>query len=126
VAANSIKDSSIKKWRKLLLVHKFLNTFLKAKMQRGIDQYSHLEEAFQKIKASTGVVDANVIVSKFIGREQTYAHLLISISDYEKKIEGLKTENVDLTSAYKTLRQEYIDMDKEFNVESSKSKEDTE
>lgn len=38
-------------------------------MQRGIDQYSHLEEAFQKIKASTGVVDANVIVSKFIGRE---------------------------------------------------------
>lgn len=76
-----------------MLVHKFLYCFLKHKMQRGIAQYENLETAFQKIKASTGISDANEIVHKFLGREQTYAHLLISISDFEKKISQLKTDN---------------------------------
>ncbi|KAM3147750.1 hypothetical protein pb186bvf_000078 [Paramecium bursaria] len=124
VAANDIKDSSLKKWRKLLLVHKFLNHFLKNKMQRGIKQFQHLEIAFQKIKASTGVTDANEIVQKFLGRESTYAHLLISISDYEKKIELFKSENAELQQTYNRLRQEYVDMDKELFVESYKQKED--
>ncbi|CAD8080787.1 unnamed protein product [Paramecium sonneborni] len=122
VAANDIRDGALKKWRKLLLVHKFLNSFLKSKMQRGIAQYQNLEIAFQKIKASTGISDANEIVQKFIGREQTYAHLLISISDYEKKINILKQENQELKNNFNHLKQEYSDLDKEFLVENHKQR----
>ncbi|CAD8137786.1 unnamed protein product [Paramecium pentaurelia] len=124
VAAKDIKDSALKKWRKLLLVHKFLNSFLKNKMQRGIAQYQDLEMTFQKIKASTGITDANDIVQKFLGREQTYAHLLISISDYEKKINALKNENQELLTQFSSLKQQYTDMDKEFQVETYRQKED--
>ncbi|CAD8151373.1 unnamed protein product [Paramecium octaurelia] len=122
VAANDIRDGALKKWRKLLLVHKFLNSFLKSKMQMGINQYQNLEIAYQKIKASTGISDANEIVQKFIGREQTYAHLLISISDYEKKINNLKQENLDLKNNFNQLKQDYSDMDKEFLVENNKQR----
>jgi hypothetical protein len=52
-----------------MLVHKFLNQFLKLKMQREIKKFKGAEQAFQKIKASTGVNDANEIVRKFLGRE---------------------------------------------------------
>lgn len=38
-------------------------------MQREIQRFSGVEQAFQKIKASTGVNDANEIVKKFLGRE---------------------------------------------------------
>ena len=41
------------------------------------------------------------IVKKFLTRESTYSHLLISIAEYEKKIENFKTENDDLRSKLK-------------------------
>jgi hypothetical protein len=46
VAANDIRDSNLKKWRKLLLVHKFLNQFLRLKMQREIKKFSSVEQGF--------------------------------------------------------------------------------
>lgn len=51
------------------MVHKFLNQFLKLKMQREIKKFQGAEQAFQKIKAATGINDANEIVRKFLGRE---------------------------------------------------------
>jgi len=36
------------------------------------------------------------IVNKFLSREETYGQLLISIAEYEKRIEKLKKENEDL------------------------------
>mmetsp|Transcript_13927 Transcript_13927/g.11901 ORF Transcript_13927/g.11901 Transcript_13927/m.11901 type:complete len:168 (-) Transcript_13927:934-1437(-) len=68
-AAAEIRDSNEKKWRELLLVHKFLNYFLKRKMEREMKQYESVEQAFQKIKASTGLTDAKEIVNKFVNRE---------------------------------------------------------
>lgn len=46
IAANDIRDSNLKKWRKLLLVHQFLNTFLKRKMEREMTKYRGVEQAF--------------------------------------------------------------------------------
>jgi len=43
------------------------------------------------------VGDAQEIVNKFLSREETYGQLLISIAEYEKKIERLKKENEDLS-----------------------------
>ena len=44
-----------------------------------------------------GVGDAQEIVNKFLSREETYGQLLISIAEYEKRIERLKKENEDLS-----------------------------
>lgn len=46
VAANDIRDLNLKKWRKLLLVQTFLNTFLKRKMDAEMKKYSDVESSF--------------------------------------------------------------------------------
>ena len=56
-------------------------------MEREIKNYTGVEKAYQKIKASTGIASAHEIVKKFLARESTYSHLLISIADYEKKLD---------------------------------------
>ncbi len=40
------KDANEKKWRKLLLTHKFVNCMLKAKMEREMKKFSIVESAF--------------------------------------------------------------------------------
>ena len=52
-----------------------------------------VEDAFQKIKASTGFTDVQEIVHKFLTREQTYTQLLMAVSDNERKIDNLRKEN---------------------------------
>lgn len=52
-----------------------------------------IEDAFQKIRASTGLTDVQEIVHKFLTREQTYSQLLMAVSDNERKIDNLRREN---------------------------------
>ena len=91
------------------MVHKFLNQFLKLKMQREIKKFQGAEQAFQKIKAATGINDANEIVRKFLGREQTYSHLLISIAEYEKRIDSLKQQTEELSNRFSKIKDEKIE-----------------
>jgi len=111
-AAAEIRDSNEKKWRELLMVHKFLASFLKKKMDREMKQYEAVERAFQKIKASTGLADAREIVSKFVRREDTYSELLISIAAYEKKIEELKKNNDALLTKVHSLKEKNVPIEK--------------
>jgi len=56
VAENAItqnKDLNEQKWRRLLLVHKFLAFFLKKKMDRELKRFATVEEAYKRIKAAT-------------------------------------------------------------------------
>lgn len=69
-------------------------------------KFQIIEQAFQRIKASTGIGDALEIVNKFLSREETYGQLLISIAEYEKKIERLKKENEDLSHNLDHLKTE--------------------
>lgn len=64
----------------LFHVHKFLNMFLKRKMEREMKKYEIVEKAFHKIKGATGLSDSKEIVKKFIGKEETYNRLLVSIA----------------------------------------------
>jgi hypothetical protein len=111
-AAAEIRDSNERKWRELLMVHKFLASFLKKKMDREMKQYEAVERAFQKIKASTGLADAREIVSKFVRREDTYSELLISIAAYEKKIEELKKNNDILVTKVHLLKERNVPIEK--------------
>jgi len=114
-AAAEIRDSNEKKWRELLMVHRFLASFLKKKMDREMKTYESVERAFQKIKASTGLADAREIVSKFVRREDTYSELLISIASYEKKIEELRKTNDILKSKVHILKEKNVPIEKTRN-----------
>jgi len=50
------------------------------------------------------VHDAGEIVQKFLNRENTYSHLLISISEYEKKIQNLRKKNEELKAEEHSLK----------------------
>ena len=88
-------------------------------------QYESVEQAFQKIKASTGLTDAKEIVNKFVNREQTYSELLISIADYERKIDELKKVNDGLKNKLDGLKDKNVHTDKA-KAEKAEQKQDGE
>jgi len=59
-------------------------------------------------------------VNKFINREQTYSELLISIADYERRIDELKKTNDTLKTKIQSLK------DKNVVVEKGKDKQNVE
>lgn len=87
-------------------------------------QYQEVEKSFQKIKASTGLSDAKEIVNKFINREQTYSELLISIADYERKIDELKKRNDHLKGEIQQLKEKNLPGEKPKN-EKGDAKDET-
>ena len=58
---------------------------------------SAIEDAFQKIRAATGLTDVQDIVHKFLTREQTYSQLLMAVAENERKMDMLKKENEECT-----------------------------
>ena len=92
-AANENKDSNELKMQENYMVQKMWSQFLKKKMEREMKRTYEIEDAFQKIRASTGLTDVQEIVHKFLTREQTYSQLLMAVSDNERKIDNLRREN---------------------------------
>ena len=62
-------------------------------MEKEMKKFHDLEDAFQKIRTSTGNSDVQEMVHKFLTREQTYAQLLTAVSENEQKLEQLRQEN---------------------------------
>lgn len=115
VAENAItqnKDLNEQKWRRLLLVHKFLSFFLKKKMDRELKRFSTVEDAYRRIKASTGISEPEEIVKKYFSREKSYSELLLSISKAEKKLESLKREYQVICEDKKILKEELMRLEK--------------
>ena len=115
VAENAVtqnKDLNEQKWRRLLLVHKFLAFFLKKKMDRELSRFSTVEEAYKRIKSSTGISDPEEIVKKYFTREKSYSELLLSIAKAEKKLEELKHEYEVVCEDKKVLKEELMRLEK--------------
>lgn len=87
-AANENKDTNELKMQENFLVQKLWSGFLKRKMEKEMKRTCEIEDAFQKIRASTGLSDVQEIVHKFLTREQTYSQLLMAVSDNERKIDN--------------------------------------
>ena len=92
-AANENKDMNEIELRANFMVQKLWCAFLKKKMEREMNRFRDLEEAFQKIRTSTGNSDIQEMVTKFLTKEQTYAQLLSAVSENEKKLDKLRREN---------------------------------
>ena len=66
---------------------------MKKKMEKEMKRTFEIEDAFQKIRASTGFSDVQEIVHKFLTREQTYSQLLMAVSENERKIDNSRKDN---------------------------------
>ena len=107
-AANENKDSDEKTMRDNFMVQKLWAVFLKRKMENEMRKSAEVEDAFQTIRAATGMTDIHSIVQKFLTREQTYSQLLVNVVESERKIDSLKKENEELM---KELHDVMIDRD---------------
>lgn len=115
VAENAVtqnKDLNEQKWRRLLLVHKFLSFFLKKKMDRELKRFATVEDAYRRIRASTGISDPEEIVRKYFTREKSYSDLLVSISKAEKKLEELKREHATIIHDKKVIQEELLKLER--------------
>ena len=65
---------------------------------------SQIDEAFKAIKTATGVTDVQEMVKKFLTREQTYSHLLVNVSESERKVDLLKKQNDELRARLHELK----------------------
>jgi chromosome segregation ATPase len=95
-AANDNKDSDEIKMRENFMAQKLWAVFLKKKMEKEMVKSAEVEDAFQTIRAATGMTDIHSIVQKFLTREQTYSQLLVNVAESERKIDTLKKENEEL------------------------------
>ena len=93
-------------------MHKFLAFFLKKKMDRELKRFSTVEDAYRRIKASTGISDPEEIVKKYFTREKSYSELLLSIAKAEKKLEQLKQEYQVISEDKKILKDEMMRLEK--------------
>lgn len=72
-AANDDKDSHEVKLRDSLYMHRFWYSVLSRKLELEMQKAVDVEQAFQKIRAATGLFNVQDIVERFLTREQTYS-----------------------------------------------------
>jgi hypothetical protein len=106
------------KMRETLYIQKMWNTFMRKKMEREMKNSATIDDAFKRIKTATSVQDVQVMVQKFLGREQTYSELLATVSSSETKIDNLKKENESLS-----LRLQELTLDSKGSEKDAKGKE---
>ena len=86
------------------MVQKLWSAFLTKKMATEMGKYRHLEDAFQKIRTSTGNSDVQELVNKFVTREATYSQLLATVGSNEKHCEVLRKMNDEKEELLHSLR----------------------
>ena len=79
---------------------------------------AQIDEAFKSIKTATGVTDVQEMVKKFLTREQTYSHLLVNVSESERKVDKLKKDNDELRARLHELK-----IDSQENAENKEADE---
>lgn len=92
-AANDDKDSQEAKIREVYLLNKLWAKFTERRLKAEVRKGTEIEQAFIKIKQSTGLSDYSEIVEKFLCQEQNFENVKNAVQDAEKKLEILKIYN---------------------------------
>lgn len=103
-AAHEDKDAEELKMKEILTLHRFWYNVLKWKLEKETQAASDVEEAFQKIRAATGITDPNEVVEKFLTREETHTQLMEAVAEAEKKLDELKEENERTRAQFQVLQ----------------------
>ncbi|CAG9329463.1 unnamed protein product [Blepharisma stoltei] len=102
-AANEDRDSQEIQMKEQLLINRFWYMYLRWKLEKEWQSAAEVEEAFQKIRAATGLSNVKDIVQKFLTREEVHQQLMQSISEAEKTLDDLKAENEKSRNELKEL-----------------------
>ena len=105
-AASNEKSMQEKEWGKVFMANKLLNCILRSKISRELARHSRVEKTFQTIKLNTGVGQADVLVEKYLLREQTYGSLLASIAEKEPLLEKAQAWNEELKGELRELSEQ--------------------
>jgi predicted RNase H-like nuclease (RuvC/YqgF family) len=73
-------------------------------MVKEMKKWQEIDDAFKKIKTSTGVDDPQALVDKFEKKDTTYFKLLETVASNEAKIDKLKVENEDLRDKIQSMK----------------------
>jgi hypothetical protein len=79
--------------------HKAKNAQMPKEFREQTQRMQRLEEAFMRIRNSTGLSDVNEIVSKFLSRDEKYEALCNQADEARQKIEKLKVEKIEVQTA---------------------------
>jgi len=90
--------------RQTLLVNRLWSSFYKKRMSREMNNYRHIEQSFQEIRAKTNNSDVREIVAKFMTKEQTYAQLIRAVGANEQKYDELRALNREKQKCVRELQ----------------------
>lgn len=76
MAASDLNDTEMIRWKKLLMVQKFLKRMLKFKIVNLDMKYSEVKSAYYMIKLRTNISDPGSLANSYFNLEDTYQKLL--------------------------------------------------
>mmetsp|Transcript_7391 Transcript_7391/g.13773 ORF Transcript_7391/g.13773 Transcript_7391/m.13773 type:complete len:541 (-) Transcript_7391:96-1718(-) len=103
-AANEDRDVEERRIKDSLFMHRLWARFLESKLQKEMQKSNSVEEAFQKIRVTTGMDEINEIVERFLTREQTYSQLVSNVTNSERRLASIRADNLDLEDKIKKLK----------------------
>ena len=92
-AANDDKDSHEAKSREIFLLNRFWTKFIQRKLKNEVNKGNAIEQAFKRIKTTTGISEVSDIVESFLTQHESLKKLREAVAQAEIKLEGLKVYN---------------------------------
>jgi hypothetical protein len=96
---NRLGGNRTERMTRLFATKKQANAQMPKEFRDQSQRMQKLEEAFSKIRNSTGLTDVNEIVEKFLSRDEKYEQLCNAADEARHKIENLKKEKDEVQTA---------------------------
>lgn len=103
IAANEERDKRAMEIREKMMLHRLWLKYLNWKLHSEITKSNAIEEAFQQIRAATGVQNIDDIVEKFLTKEHAYCEVTDTISELQSKVSEYKLRNQKLEESIHKL-----------------------
>ena len=95
-AANDDKDSHEAKTREVFLLNRFWIKFIQRKLKNEVNKGNPIEQAFKKIKTTTGICEISEIVEKYLNQGESLQKLNEAVAQAENKLQKVKDYNFNV------------------------------
>lgn len=92
IAASDLNDSSLLKWKKLLMVQLLVKKILKSKINNLEIKYGDMKNAFHTIKIKTTIDDPKTLATGYFKLEEDYNGLVSMVKNLEETEKQLLEE----------------------------------
>jgi hypothetical protein len=107
--ANEDRDVEEKRMKDSLRLHIMWGNFLDKKLQMEHHKSSSLQEAFQQMKAASGLTDMTAMIERLFTRERTYAQIVGNVKYSEQRLAEVQADNIELMAKITKLKAEVIE-----------------